>query len=96
MSAPISKRQLASVLPVNFSTAGVDRTPIGRAGRRDGSFGQIVGRVVSWLLHPGRRYAVVNELSSLSDRELADIGLNRGDISRVFDPVFAAEHASRR
>ena len=41
------------------------------------------------LLSSWKRYGVaVQELSHLSDRELADIGITRGDISRV-----AWEHA---
>jgi uncharacterized protein YjiS (DUF1127 family) len=41
------------------------------------------------LLNSWKRYGVaVQELSHLSDRELADIGITRGDISRV-----AWEHA---
>jgi uncharacterized protein YjiS (DUF1127 family) len=36
------------------------------------------------FLHAWKRYGVaVQELSHLSDRELADIGITRGDISRV-------------
>ncbi|MBW4022108.1 MAG: DUF1127 domain-containing protein [Proteobacteria bacterium] len=31
-----------------------------------------------------RRSAVINELDRLSDRELADIGLSRGEIRSVF------------
>ena len=38
-----------------------------------------------------RRRAVLDELSALSDRELADIGLNRNELSRVFDPQFAKQ-----
>jgi uncharacterized protein YjiS (DUF1127 family) len=34
--------------------------------------------------YPSRR-RVMDELSMLSDRELADIGLNRGDIAGVFN-----------
>ncbi len=41
--------------------------------------------------YPQRRRAM-DELSMLTDRELADIGLNRSDISRVFD--MPAERAS--
>jgi uncharacterized protein YjiS (DUF1127 family) len=37
--------------------------------------------------YPQRR-AVYDDLSNLTDRELADIGLARGDIGRVFDPDF--------
>lgn len=36
------------------------------------------------------------ELSHFSDYELADIGLNRGDVGRVHDPDFAAEYSSAR
>ena len=36
------------------------------------------------FLHAWKRYGVaVNELSHLSDRELADIGITRGDIQRI-------------
>jgi uncharacterized protein YjiS (DUF1127 family) len=31
-----------------------------------------------------RRHSVINELDRLSDRELADIGLARGDIRSIF------------
>jgi uncharacterized protein YjiS (DUF1127 family) len=41
------------------------------------------------------RQGVRAELASMTDRELADIGMSRYDISRVFDPEFAREHASR-
>jgi uncharacterized protein YjiS (DUF1127 family) len=40
--------------------------------------------LVSW---PERR-ATYESLRMLTDRELADIGLTRGDISRVFEPGF--------
>jgi uncharacterized protein YjiS (DUF1127 family) len=32
----------------------------------------------------------------LTEHELADIGLTRADLPRVFDPAFAAEHARGR
>ena len=38
-----------------------------------------------------RKLAV--ELALMTDRELADIGLSRTDLSRVFDPAFAASRA---
>jgi uncharacterized protein YjiS (DUF1127 family) len=40
--------------------------------------------IVTW---PERR-AAYDALRALSDRELEDIGLTRGDIPRVFDPAF--------
>ena len=38
------------------------------------------------------RRAVLRELSALSDRELADIGLARGELDRVFEPDFVPAH----
>ncbi len=40
--------------------------------------------VVAWR----RDSQAAAELASMSDRELIDIGLNRSDLSRVFDPAF--------
>ena len=36
--------------------------------------------LVEWYKRTCRYYSVVNELSRLTDRELADMGLNRYDI----------------
>jgi uncharacterized protein YjiS (DUF1127 family) len=46
--------------------------------------GAPVVRFSRWLRDAGRRNAVINELDRLSDRELADIGLSRGEIRSVF------------
>ncbi len=35
------------------------------------------------------RQTTLNELRGMTDRELADIGLSRGDVHHVFDPAFA-------
>jgi uncharacterized protein YjiS (DUF1127 family) len=34
------------------------------------------------------KQAAINELDMMSDRELADIGLNRSDVHRVFDQAY--------
>lgn len=34
------------------------------------------------------KQAAINELEMMSDRELADIGLNRADVHRVFDQAY--------
>lgn len=36
------------------------------------------------------REATFDELARMTDRELADIGLARSDVSRVYDPAFLA------
>ena len=88
MSASFSKRQLAALAPATISAASVD---VPRRRRSGTPF----GRALAWLAGRRGRGAVLNELNALSARELADIGLSRSDIHRVFDPAFAAEHAAR-
>ncbi len=39
--------------------------------------------VIAWH----RNNQALSELSAMSDRELSDIGLNRSDLARVFDPA---------
>ena len=46
--------------------------------------GAPVARLGRWLRDSSRRNAVINELDRLNDRELADIGLSRGEIRSVF------------
>ncbi len=57
--------------------------------------GRLTAAPVRWLSHYAERRRVMNELQQMSDRELADLGISRYDIPRVFDPRFAAEHAAR-
>lgn len=45
--------------------------------------GALVSRVVATLVSWNERRATRNALSQLSDRELDDIGLTRGDIDAV-------------
>ncbi|HEX3350325.1 MAG TPA: DUF1127 domain-containing protein [Acetobacteraceae bacterium] len=48
----------------------------------------LIGDAVRWLVEMPRRRALIDELSTLSDHALADIGLNRGELDRVFDRNF--------
>lgn len=58
---------------------------LGRAARAVGrTLATIAQTLVTW---PQRR-AAYESLRRLGDRELADIGLTRADIARVFDPDF--------
>lgn len=54
-------------------------TATAHAQARPGLFSHIVELLISW----NDRRATRNALARLSDRELDDIGLNRGDIDRV-------------
>jgi uncharacterized protein YjiS (DUF1127 family) len=62
---------------MNMSTMEMNR------GAAVGSVGNIVANLFSMLAAWNEARATRHELNSLSDRELNDIGLTRGDIERV-------------
>ena len=93
MNAPLAKEQIALLMSDSLTyrstvVEGTDGT-IATNQTRPRSLFQRIGSLMSALLAMPRRRAVLDELSSLSDRELADIGLNRAELSHVFDPRFA-------
>lgn len=45
--------------------------------------GSLFERAVAWLSEQARYRRTLNELSALSDRELDDIGVSRGDLEAV-------------
>lgn len=53
-----------------------------------GGLGRALAVVGTTLATWPTRRATYEKLRRLSDRELADIGLTRGDIARVFEPDF--------
>lgn len=92
MNAPLAKEQIALLMSDSLTyrspvVEGTDGT-ITDARPAPHSLAQRIGGFVSGLLEMPRRRAVLDELSSLSDRELSDIGLNRHELGRVFDPRF--------
>jgi uncharacterized protein YjiS (DUF1127 family) len=68
---------------------------VARVPARRGLFARMAA-AVAWLIEMPRRRAVLEELATLTDHELADIGLSRVDLNRVFDPAFAAERQRAR
>jgi uncharacterized protein YjiS (DUF1127 family) len=81
MTAPVAKADLASVVSGRMSLAA----PASRRGPR-----ALLLAALRWLAWLPRRRAVLDDLNSLTEHQLADIGLSRADIHRVFDPRFAA------
>ena len=85
----------------HFGTLPLGLTSLSRhdGGRTDATIpAKLINHAGTWLERIralGTYRATLNELTLLSDRELADIGLNRSDIPRVLDPDFAAEHSER-
>jgi uncharacterized protein YjiS (DUF1127 family) len=97
MSAPLTKEQLAfslgnqtyiSPLYEETGTPSVKPENRGVIAFFDGIF----AKYAEWR----RRRRVVEEMTMMTHRELSDIGLTRSDLSRVFDPQFAADHQRGR
>lgn len=60
------------------------RASAAAAARKSGLAAWLSRRVAAFVA-ARREAAAMAELSSMSDRELADIGMNRADVGRVFD-----------
>ena len=87
MNAPLSKEQIALLMSDHmtvrsYALPGTDGTV---AEARPGFLARLRIAVSAWM----QRRTVLAELDGLSNRELADIGLNRADLPLVFDPAFA-------
>jgi uncharacterized protein YjiS (DUF1127 family) len=96
MSARIAKEELALLMPNALSHYFQDEPHAGPPNATQGrTILQSIAAVTSWLMELPRRRAVLNELGGLSTRELADIGLTREDLPRVFDSGYASRHNSR-
>jgi uncharacterized protein YjiS (DUF1127 family) len=60
--------------------------PLGAAASRTAGAStgnSLLGRLTTWFSEQRRYRQTMNELSTLSERELDDIGLTRGDIESV-------------
>lgn len=102
MDARITKEETALLMSLNLSRHAqqVEEIRLAAIRARDEAIGRAIRDAVTGffralrsianfiITYPERR-AVFEHLNALSDRELADIGLTRGDLARVFDSNFA-------
>jgi uncharacterized protein YjiS (DUF1127 family) len=92
--APTSRR-LSEIETLRLAAiAERDAAVAGGLRRGVGAIGQALKAAFAAIAEWPRRRAVYDQLHSLSDRELADIGLTRGDISHVFDGGIATPSAA--
>jgi len=95
MNLNFAKMPAFTFLPDVPRQAGA-RSDLAQTGSTIGAkLARRVTALLAFVASLPRRQRELSELNSLSDRELADIGLNRGDINRVHDPKFAADYAER-
>ncbi len=95
MNAPLAKEQIALLMSDSLTyrmsaVEGTDGTVAEPRPSMLSLFAAKVSNAVASLVALPRRRAVIDELNMLSDRELADIGLNRSELGRVFDARFVA------
>lgn len=102
MDARITKEETALLLHLAPSPRAreVEALRLAAMRARDEAIGQALWRgvsalwrgfraVVLFIAEYPRRRAMFEQLQAMSDRELADIGLERSDLARVFDEDFA-------
>lgn len=84
MSAQMNDHAVYLPTTMSYSNTAVKR-PTGTS--RPSGLGAAFAKALRFVASIPSRQAVKNELSRLSDRELADIGLSRSEISHVFSRV---------
>ncbi len=91
MNARVAKEEIALLMPTSLASYAdaAHAAPAADAPN-------LLMRVARWIMDLPRHRAVLAELNALSDHELADIGLHRNDLSRVFDAEFAAKRSACR
>jgi uncharacterized protein YjiS (DUF1127 family) len=97
MTAQITKDQFNySLGNVSYVDYSVDEPPARVIEIPKLHIGLFLHRMVAAVADWRRRQVVIHEMEMLTDRDLADIGLSRSDLPRVFDADFAADHSRGR
>jgi len=91
MTAHVSKEQLALMMPGTMSHYFQD-TPEYLEPPRPGPFARMFVAVSAWAGRQGR----IDEVAALSDAQLADIGISRGEVPMIFADGFVARRDQDR
>ena len=98
MSAPMTKSQMAFELPhlsyIDTRWEEPEVQPAVQPVREHGFASWVAARVAAYRTRRANARARA-ELNSMTDRELFDIGLNRGDLERMFDDRFNQDLLTR-
>jgi uncharacterized protein YjiS (DUF1127 family) len=96
MSAPMTKSQMAFELPrlSYIDTRWEEPDVLPKVAPERGFASWIAARIAAYRARreDARAYT---ELHRMSDRELFDVGLNRGDIDRMFDDRYNRDLVAR-
>jgi uncharacterized protein YjiS (DUF1127 family) len=97
MNAPVTQDQFEySLGNQSYIGPSYEEPQVARVNAAGGAAKSWFGRFVTALAEWRQRQAVLQEMQTMSDRELSDIGLARSDLVRVFDAKFAADRARGR
>ena len=91
MTTHVSKEQLGLMMPGTMDHY-FQNEPEYLASPRPGLLVRAVVRIAAWIA----RRAEIEEVSSLSDAQLADIGISRSEAPLVFDRGFATRREQDR
>ncbi len=99
MTTRVAKEEIAILMPsrlTHYFTDDHETMPENDEPSLFARIGTGIVRLRTWLAARRANEEAVNELSRLSDHELADIGLVRSDLLRVNDAHFAATYNAER
>lgn len=103
---PRDEAELFPTLTPSRRAMDIEEIRLAAIRARDEAIGRAIASAARWLWNAvrgavtflatyPRRRALYDQLNAMSDRELRDIGLTRGDLARVFDPDFATPQLAK-
>ncbi len=88
MNMRVAKEEIALMMPISLSHYA-DEPRFDEQTDRKGLLNYVM-QAVRYVRDLPLRHATMIELSDMTDRELADIGIQRNEVERVFDAEFVA------